>query len=93
MRILLAASVFLPLSLAAPSAPAAECGNITIADVVSQSSDFLTSMDKFILNTGYGCNAEVTQGGTVPSITSLVEKGEPTVVSEAWIDVTGALVP
>ena len=93
MRILLAASVFLPLSLAAPSAYAAECGNITIADVVSQSSDFLTSLDKFILNTGYGCNAEVTQGGTVPSITSLVEKGEPTVVSEAWIDVTGALVP
>lgn len=92
-KIIFAASVFLPLALSPPTARAADCGSLTIADVVSQSSDFLTNLDQFILNNGYGCNAEVTQGGTVPSITSLVEKGEPTVVSEAWIDVTGALVP
>ena len=90
---LLAATALLPLMLMTPTANAAECGDVSIADVVSQSSDFLTNLDKFILNTGYGCNAEVTQGGTVPSITSLVEKGEPNVVSEAWIDVTGDLVP
>lgn len=92
-KALLAAAVLLPLSLSASSTHAAGCGSVSIADVVSQSSDFITNLDKFILNIGYGCNAEVTQGGTVPSITSLVEKGEPNVVSEAWIDVTGDLVP
>ncbi|RWB66280.1 glycine betaine ABC transporter substrate-binding protein [Mesorhizobium sp.] len=92
-RLLTAASILLPLAIGARPAFPAECGNITIADVVSQSSDFLTNLDKLILNTGYGCKAEVTQGGTVPSITSLIEKGEPNVVSEAWIDLTGPLVP
>lgn len=89
---LLAMSLLSSMACMTATALAADCGSITIADVNSQSSDFLSSLDKYILNTGYGCNADVAIGGTVPSITSLVEKGNPNVVSEAWVDLVGEVV-
>lgn len=64
----------------------AECGNFTIASMSWQSAEVLASMDQFILNNGYGCNAEILVSDTVPAITSLVEKGQPEVVPEAWVD-------
>ena len=37
-------------------------------------------------NKGYGCNAEITTGDTVPTITSMVEKGQPDIAPEGWVD-------
>jgi glycine betaine/proline transport system substrate-binding protein len=51
-------------------AGAAECGDVTIASMNWQSAEVLASLDKFILTGGYGCNAEIIQGDTVPTITS-----------------------
>ncbi|ATN37259.1 ABC transporter substrate-binding protein (plasmid) [Rhizobium sp. ACO-34A] len=65
---------------------AAECGGITIASMNWQSAEVLSNLDKFILNEGYGCEAEITVGDTVPTITSMAEKGEPDIAPEAWID-------
>ncbi|ATN37265.1 ABC transporter substrate-binding protein (plasmid) [Rhizobium sp. ACO-34A] len=65
---------------------AAECGSITIASMNWQSAEVLSNLDKFILNEGYGCEAEITVGDTVPTITSMAEKGEPDIAPEAWID-------
>ena len=48
------------------SAQASDCGDVTIASMNWQSAEVLASLDKFILNEGYGCNAEIIQGGTVP---------------------------
>lgn len=83
----------LVLSLAGFASTAqAECGSFSIATMTWQSADVLANMDQFILNNGYGCDAEVVAGDTVPSITSLVEKGEPEVVPEAWIDLLPEVV-
>ena len=64
---------------------AAECGNVTVASMNWQSAEVLSALDKIILTEGYGCDVEVTVGDTVPTITSMVEKGQPDVAPEAWI--------
>ena len=38
------------------------------------------------MNKGYGCNADITTGDTVPTITSMVEKGQPDIAPESWVD-------
>jgi glycine betaine/proline transport system substrate-binding protein len=69
----------------APAAHAA-CGDVTIASMNWQSAEVLSNVDKFILNKGYGCNATITVGDTVPTITSMAEKGQPDIAPEGWID-------
>jgi len=71
---------------AAGAASAAECGSITIANMNWQSAEFLANLDKFILNEGFGCSADLVIGDTVPTITSMVEKGEPDIAPEAWVN-------
>ncbi|MBV2143582.1 ABC transporter substrate-binding protein [Falsochrobactrum sp. TDYN1] len=68
------------------AANAAECGNIVIASMNWQSAEVLSNLDKLILNEGYGCAAEITLGDTVPTLTSMAEKGQPDIAPEAWID-------
>lgn len=65
------------------AASAAECGDVTIANMNWQSAEVLASVDKFILTEGYGCSAELVVGDTVPTITSMIEKGEPDIAPEA----------
>jgi glycine betaine/proline transport system substrate-binding protein len=65
---------------------AADCGDVTIASMNWQSAEVLSSIDKIILTKGYGCNATIVVGDTVPTITSMTEKGEPDIAPEAWID-------
>ncbi|AYF00763.1 ABC transporter substrate-binding protein [Paracoccus yeei] len=72
-------------ALAFSTAARAECGSLTIASMNWQSAEVLASLDQFILNEGYGCDAEVTVGDTVPAITSLVEKGSPEIIPEGWV--------
>jgi glycine betaine/proline transport system substrate-binding protein len=74
------------------SAQAAECGDVTIASMNWQSAEVLASLDKFILNEGYGCNADVIQGDTVPTITSMTEKGQPDIAPEGWVDLLPEVV-
>ncbi|MEJ5022764.1 ABC transporter substrate-binding protein [Ochrobactrum vermis] len=62
------------------------CGNIVIASMNWQSAEVLSNLDKLILNEGYGCSADITLGDTVPTITSMAEKGQPDIAPEAWID-------
>ncbi|WEL57573.1 glycine betaine ABC transporter substrate-binding protein [Pseudomonas kermanshahensis] len=68
------------------AASAQDCGRVTIASMNWQSAEVLSNIDKLILETGYGCEAEITFGDTVPTITSMVEKGSPDIAPEAWID-------
>lgn len=77
----------LALALAAPlPAAAAECGRVTIANMNWQSAEVLAHIDRFILEHGYGCDAELVPGDTMPTLTSMMEKGEPDVAPEAWIN-------
>ena len=70
----------------AEAAFAAGCGDVTIASMNWQSAEVLANVDKLILNKGFGCNADITTGDTVPTITSMVEKGQPDVAPEGWVD-------
>jgi len=69
------------------SASAAEaCGPVTIANMNWQSAEVLAWIDKIILTEGYGCDAELVPGDTTPTLTAMMEKGEPDVAPEAWIN-------
>lgn len=78
--------------LSMAGAASAECGDVTIASMNWQSAEVLASLDKIILNEGYGCKAEIIVGDTVPTITSMVEKGEPDLAPEGWIDLLPEVV-
>ena len=65
---------------------AAECGDVTIADMNWASAEFAAYLDAFILEHGYGCNVETVPGDTVPTLTSMTEKGEPDLAPELWIN-------
>lgn len=86
MKHLLASTCLVAGLLAMTGAARAECGDLTIASMNWQSAEVLAALDKFILNEGYGCNAEIIVGDTVPTITSMIEKGEPDLAPEGWVD-------
>lgn len=65
---------------------AQECGSVVIASMNWQSAEVLASVDQIILENGFGCNAEIIVGDTVPTLTSMIEKGQPDVAPEGWID-------
>ena len=62
----------------------AECGDITIANMNWASANFMAEVDKVILEEGFGCNVELVPGATMPTFTSMQEKGEPDVAPEFW---------
>lgn len=61
-----------------------ECGEFAIADMNWNSASLIANIDQFILNKGYGCEAELIPGDTVPTGTSMIEKGQPDVAPEMW---------
>ncbi|GGI74957.1 ABC transporter substrate-binding protein [Shewanella gelidii] len=76
---------FLMGSLLNPPAFAAEqCGKVTIADMNWSSASLMANVDRFILEHGYGCEAELVPGDTMPTSTSMIEKGEPDIAPEMW---------
>lgn len=82
----------LMLTTASAGLAAAECGSPTIASMNWQSAELAAALDAFILNNGYGCSAEVIQGDTVPTITSMVEKGSPEIAPEGWVDLVPEVI-
>ncbi|GGF47135.1 ABC transporter substrate-binding protein [Aliidongia dinghuensis] len=86
MKKLLASTCLLTGLVAGPSfANAAACGDVTIAAMSWQSAEALAYVDQFILKNGYGCNASAIAGDTVPTITSMAEKGQPDIAPEAVV--------
>lgn len=63
---------------------AGECGKVTIADMNWNSATLIANIDAFILRHGYGCDSEIITGDTMPTGTSMVEKGEPDIAPEFW---------
>jgi glycine betaine/proline transport system substrate-binding protein len=72
--------------LGVSSHASAGCGNITVAEMNWASAEFLANVDKVILEKGYGCKVEMVAGATMPTFTSMNEKGKPDVASELWIN-------
>lgn len=81
------ALAFAALTLAGAASPALadDCGTVTIASMNWQSAEVLGALDQYILKHGYGCDAQLVAGDTVPTFASMVEKQQPDVVSEGWV--------
>lgn len=82
---LAAGAIAVITGLTATSA-AADCGKVTIADMNWDSAELAAYVDKFILINGYGCDAELVPGDTMPTVTSMSEKAEPDVAPEIWMN-------
>ena len=80
-RLLLAA---LMLSGSALSSHAADCGKVTIADMNWNSATLIANVEKVMLEYGFGCEAELVPGDTMPTGASMTEKGEPDIAPEFW---------
>jgi len=83
MKRLLTVAVLLAGVLSAAESQAA-CGKITISDMNWPSASLMANVDKLILQHGYGCDAELVPGDTMPTGTSMIEKGEPDIAPELW---------
>lgn len=86
LRLTVVAALAGTLSSAALAAPSADCGRVTIANMNWQSAEVLANIDQIVLSKGYGCDAELVPGDTMPTLTSMIEKGQPDVAPEAWVN-------
>ncbi len=62
------------------------CGSLTMAEWNWASGELMANVDKIILEEGYGCEVELVAGATMPTFTSMNEKGEPDVAGELWVN-------
>lgn len=75
------------LALAAlPGLASADCGKVSVVSMNWQSAEVLAQIDRFILDQGFGCEVEIVPGDTMPTLTSMMEKGKPDVAPEAWVN-------
>ncbi len=78
-------------ALAAPTAVLAQeqCGEVTITQMNWDSAAIVTSVSKFLIEQGYGCDVTVVPSDTTPAMTSLSENNEPDIVTELWKNSAG----
>lgn len=84
MRKLITSTVLLACASLSMPAIANECGKVTIADMNWNSASLVANIDRFILEHGFGCDAELVPGDTMPTGTSMIEKGQPDLAPEFW---------
>jgi len=67
------------------------CGKIQVADMNWASASMLAHIDKAML-TALGCEVELVAGSTMPTFTSMNEKGAPDVAPELWANAVSDLL-
>lgn len=72
--------------LAVSTSTLAACGAVTIASMNWASAQLMANVDKIILGKGYGCDVSLVPGDTMPTFTSMNEKGQPDIAGELWIN-------
>lgn len=85
-KILATAAALAGASFFAGSAQAADCGDVTIAEMNWASAGVAAQVDKIILERGYGCDVQTVTGDTMPTFTSMNEKGQPDIAPELWVN-------
>ena len=71
----------------------AACGTVSIAEMNWASAQLMANVDKIILEEGYGCQVEIVPGDTMPTFTSMNEKGQPDVAGELWTNAVARHLP
>jgi glycine betaine/proline transport system substrate-binding protein len=84
MRNLITSTVLLACASFTMPATASECGKVTIADMNWNSASLIANIDRFILEHGFDCDAELVPGDTMPTGASMIEKGQPDIAPEFW---------
>ena len=74
------------ITSALPALAQEACGPVTMAEMNWASAGVTAQIDKLILDAGYGCDVELVTGDTVPTFTSMNEKGTPEVAPELWMN-------
>ena len=72
----------------ASMAQAADCGTagtVTIAEMTWLSAASLGHIAQHVLQAGYGCDAQLVPGDTVPTATSMLNRGQPNIAPELWV--------
>ncbi len=92
LSMLAIASSALAISVAANADGHGSC-EISITEMDWGSSIIVTNVAKFIMEKGYGCKVETVPSATVTAVASLVETGEPDIVTELWMNAAGDLAP
>lgn len=85
-RLIIVALVLAVMWSITSSMALAACGKVTVGEMNWGSAQVIANVEKFILEVGYGCDVELVQTATVACMTSMVEKGEPDIASEIWIN-------
>lgn len=83
--------IALTFALSMPGAAYAACGKVSITEMNWASSQIITEVSKFLMEQGYGCTVEKVPSATTTSVASLAENGEPDIVTELWLNSTGAV--
>lgn len=86
MRSLCTAVVLAATFCATGAAKAADCSDVTIAEMKWASAGIAANLDKIILETGYGCSVTIVPGDTLPTFKSMKDEGQPDIASEFWIN-------
>ncbi len=88
---LLAATAALGSAEIAAAADCGTAGTITIAEMTWLSASTLAHVAQKVLSEGYGCDAQLVPGDTVPTATSMLTRGEPSIAPELWVSTTQAI--
>ena len=70
----------------------AKCGKLVIAEQNWASAELMANVDKMILELGYGCDVELVPGATMPTFTSMNDKGTPDMNPEQWANAVYTLM-
>ena len=84
MKRFLMSLMFAGIAMTMSHAASAACGSITVAEMNWASAELMANVDKIILEKGYDCKVELVAGATMPTFTSMNEKGQPDVAAELW---------
>lgn len=79
-----------PLERTGPSR-CGDIGVITIAEMTWLSASAMAHIVETFLTVGYGCNAEIVPGDTVPTLTAMAQHNEPTIAPELWLSTAEAM--
>jgi glycine betaine/proline transport system substrate-binding protein len=85
-KLLIASAVAVGTMLGVSGQASAACGTVSIAEMNWASAQLMANVDKIILESGYGCKVDIVPGDTMPTFTSMNEKGQPDVAGELWVN-------
>ncbi|MCZ4352811.1 ABC transporter substrate-binding protein [Roseovarius aestuarii] len=77
------------VGFAAP-AVADTCGEVTITQMDWASANVVTSVAKFLMEQGYGCDVTAVPSSTPTALTSVAETGTPDILTELWVNTAPA---